>query len=70
MMPKEGLTARELADKIRELLDDPNLRVGVFYDKVRGWYATAYSSTGTVAAKQARVNHIVRRLRVDYDLRE
>ena len=69
-MEKEQLTAREIADRIRERLDEPILRVGVFYDKKSGWHAVAYSSPETVSEKQKRVDRVADEFRDLYDLKE
>ena len=69
-MAKIALSARELARKIRERLDEPELRVAIYFDKIRGWHAVAYGSPDTVAEKQLRVDRAVNGLRTDYDLKE
>jgi hypothetical protein len=69
-MAKETLSARELADKIRERLDESDLRVAVYSDADQGWRAVAYSDPATVSAKQVRVDGAVRKLRAAYDLKE
>jgi len=69
-MAKTAMTAREIADKIRERLGEPRLRVGVFFDKTKGWHAVAYSSPGTVSEKQERVDRVANEFREIFDLKE
>jgi hypothetical protein len=70
-MAKDPKTALELAHIIRGHLDEPTLRIGVFFDKANGWRAVAYSSSETAAANhQARIDQIVRELRERFTLRE
>ena len=61
-MPK--VTAQKLADRIRERLNEPKLRVAVYFDKVKGWRAVAYGS----AEQQKRVDQVVHEFRDIYDL--
>lgn len=67
-MTKDAITARKLADRIRERLEEPKLRVAVFFDKARGWRAVAYGSADTVSEKQKRVDQVVNEFRDVYDL--
>jgi hypothetical protein len=69
-MTKEVLTARQLADRIRERLGEPELRVGVYFDKKVGWHAVAYSILGTVAETQNRVDRAADELRNFFDWKE
>ena len=69
-MAKIALSARELADRIRERLDEPELRVAVFFDKKRGWHALVYSNPDTLVEKQVRVDRAVNGLRRVFDLKE
>jgi hypothetical protein len=65
-MPK--LTARKLADRIRERLKEPKLRVAVFFDRARGWRAVAYGSVDIVSEQQKRIDEVVNEFRDVYDL--
>jgi hypothetical protein len=69
-MAKTKMTAREIAERIRERLEDRNLRVGVFFDKIKGWHAIAYSSPETVSEKQKRVDRVADEFRDCFDLKE
>ena len=69
-MAKIALSAQELAEKIRDRIGEQELRVAVFFDKVRGWRAVAYSSPDTVVEKQIGVDRVVNQLRTDYDWKE
>jgi hypothetical protein len=66
---KETRTALELARIIQGHVGEPEFRVGVFFDKANGWRAVAYSAQD-LAAKQAKVDEIVRVLRERYALGE
>ena len=65
---KEAISARKLADLIRERLDDHNTRVGIFFDKANGWRAVVYDSSDKLAEKQKLVDKVASELRRLYDL--
>jgi hypothetical protein len=67
-LPKEAISARKLADLIRERLDDQNTRVGVFFDMANGWRAVVYASPDKRAEKQKLVDQVASELRTLYDL--
>jgi hypothetical protein len=68
-LAKEPKTALQLADIIRSHIGEPGLKIGVFFDKERGWRATVYDSK-TPSEKQPHVDQIVRDMRSRYELDE
>jgi hypothetical protein len=69
-MTREAMSARKLADLIRERLADPNVRVAVYFEKGKSWRAIAYGSSDTLSETQKRVDEVVNELRNVYDLTE
>jgi hypothetical protein len=69
-MDKERKSALQLAEMIREYTGEPALRIGVFFDKTKGWRANVYTDPKDLSAKQARVDEIVQDMRNRYSLYE
>ena len=67
-MRKEIRTARQIADAIRQRLNESELRIGVFSDPA-GWHATVYVAPHVAAKLQKKVDQVSDQLRKLYELR-
>lgn len=68
-MATQEKTALELAQIVRKQFGEKEAKIGVFFDKAKGWRAVLYSA-GDIATKQAHVNRIVDDLLDQYVLIE
>lgn len=66
-MGKTQKTAVQIADLIRERLNESELRIGVFSDPT-GWHATVYAAPQVALKLQTRVDRVSKELRGLYEL--
>ena len=66
-MAKQLKRAGEIAEFIRQALQEPELRVAVYSDS-HGWHATVYADPRVVFELQTKVNKVSRELQSLYEL--
>ena len=66
-MAKKLKSAAEIAEFIRQALNEPELRVAVFSGP-HGWHAKAYVAPHVAREMQTKVNTVSRELQMLYEL--
>ena len=69
-MPKERITAGQLADMITEKIGVRELEIVVRWDHAYGWQPTVVAAPGDLIGYQRRAEEIANRLRMQFDLRD
>jgi hypothetical protein len=69
-MAKEKKTAKELAVMIAEQLGVPPVRVTVFKDPQRGWYAAVATGYADMSAGATAIDEVSREMRTRYALKD
>ena len=67
-MSKERKTAAELSDIIYRIAGIHGMDVVVRPDHAEGWVPTAFVASGSPIGAQRSVEHIAKKLRMDYEL--